>query len=225
MEVEFDVEVVDISELKDHPRNYQEHPQDQIDHIKRSILENGVYKNVVIARDGTILAGHGVVKAARQLGVERFPVRRLNLAPDDVRALKVMAADNEVSHLAMKDDRVLTELLKEIGDADDLLGTGFDEMMLAGLVMVTRDASEIADFDAAAHWVGVPEYDPGDPLYRLSLSFRSEDDREECLERLGLEGRKLEARGKGNLSSWWPPAVREDIMSVKWEPREDDEDG
>lgn len=212
-----DIETVPIAELKPHPRNYRAHPADQLEHIIESIKEHGVYRNVVIARDGTILAGHGVVEALRKMGDETVAVHRLDVDPGDPRALKLLTGDNELAHLGEVNDRLLTELLREVKDADEmgLVGTGYDEMMLANLVYVTRPASEIATFNEATQWVGMPEYEDGERSYRLTILFRSEEDRLRCLALLDLaEG--LEARGKGNLSTWWPPAEKEDISSIRY---------
>ena len=60
-----------VEDLTPHPQNYRDHPQDQIAHIVRSIEEHGFYRNVVVAKDNTILAGHGVVQAAQQLGMKK----------------------------------------------------------------------------------------------------------------------------------------------------------
>jgi hypothetical protein len=68
--------LVAVDDLKPHPRNYRIHPEDQLQHIIRSIQEH-FYRNVVAAREGTILAGHGVVIAARKLGLSKVPVVRL----------------------------------------------------------------------------------------------------------------------------------------------------
>ena len=116
-----------VDTLRPHPRNYRTHPEDQLAHIVRSLQLHGFYRNVVVARDGTILAGHGVVLAARQLGLETVPVIRLDVAPDDARALQVLTGDNEIANLGDVDDRELTELLRELAteDWDLLLGTGF----------------------------------------------------------------------------------------------------
>ena len=57
------IETIDIEKLIPHPDNYKEHPDQQLDHIIRSIEDHGFYRNVVIAKDNTILAGHGVVLA------------------------------------------------------------------------------------------------------------------------------------------------------------------
>lgn len=134
-----ETELAALDELTAHPRNYRSHPEGQLDHIKASIKEHGFYRNVVTAQDGTVLAGHGVVEACRELGVDSIPIIRLDIEPDSVQALKVMAGDNAISDLAIDDGDALAELLGEIALADDLDGTGFDDKALAKLL---KDASE-----------------------------------------------------------------------------------
>src|SRR5437764_115147 len=131
-----ETESVAVSSLRPHPRNYREHPDDQIEHLAASLKEHGFYRNVVIAQDGTILAGHGVIEAAKRLGLETARVVRLPIEADSPAALKVLTGDNEIEHLAEQDDRLLSELLREIAQDDPLalLGTGYDEAMLANLV-------------------------------------------------------------------------------------------
>ena len=216
MVASFELETVAISDLYPHPRNYREHPEDQIEHLVASILENGFYRNIVIACDGTILAGHGVVEAARRLEMESVPVIRLDVGPDDSRALKVLVGDNEIARLGIRDYRVLREILGEVQAADDLLGTGYDGMMLANLVSVTRSVDEVEEFDPVAHWVGMPEYDEGHLPLKTVVHFRTEEDREEFVEMFGLTlnfpgGR--EAAG----STWWPPKRRGDLSSLRFE--------
>jgi hypothetical protein len=210
---DFKTEIVPIAGLKEHPRNYREHPDDQLEHIIESIREHGLYRNIVIARDGTILAGHGVVKAVHKMGSEYIKVRRLDLDPNEPRALKVLTGDNESGRLAEVDDRALTEILKEIKDfdVDGLLGTGFDEMMLANLAFVTRPQSEIADFDEAAHWVGMPEFERDPQPMKVIINFRNEMDRAEFARILGLN---FTDRTK---SAWWPPKEKEDVSSLLFE--------
>lgn len=213
-------ETVPPGTLKPHPRNYREHPDDQLAHIIASIREYGFYRNVVATEDGTILAGHGVVKAAIKMDLDMVPVTRLDLKPNDPRALKVLTGDNTIAQLAVVDDRALTELLKDISTIDDLLGTGFDEMMLANLAMVTRPETEIRDTDEAAEWLGMPGYEEtGKPL-QLALSFRSEEDREELSNRLGLN---IMRKQNQTWSAWWPSKDRENLMTVKFEEGDRDE--
>jgi len=216
-----ELEVVPLTSLKPHPRNYRTHPEDQLVHLVQSIKENGVYRNVVVARDGTILAGHGVVQAAKLAGLDSIPVHRVDVEPESMQALKILVGDNEVEHLANQDDRALSEILKGIHDVDvaALLGTGYDEMMLANLVFVTRPESEIQNFDAASEWVGMPEFDTGGLKLQLSVQFREEEDRVDLLRRIGVEPEKVEKFGHGRTwSMWWPLREHdEDVSSVRFE--------
>lgn len=113
-------------------------------------------------------------------------------------------------------DRTLTEMLKEIKDADELLGTGYDAMMLSNLLFVTRPASEIKDMDRAAEWAasGMPEYDAGEMPRKLVIAFRTDEDRVKFVEQTKLVvDTKREA---WNWSTWWPERERDDLASVKF---------
>lgn len=213
----FVVEEVEFRRLKPHPRNYREHPDDQIEHIITSIREHGFYRNVVIARDDTILAGHGVVKASLRMGVERGPAIRLNLDPDEPRALKVLTGDNEMEHLAEQDDRLLSEILREIKEQDEqgLMGTGFDEKMLANLVFITRPKSEISTFNEAAHWVGMPEYGEVTEPFKVVINFETEEDRNEFISTYNIKMKSSSKRGN-TWSTVWPYRDNDDLSSVRF---------
>ncbi len=210
-------ELTAVKHLTPHPRNYRDHPEDQIDHLVQSIRDHGVYRNVVTANDGTILAGHGVVLAAQRLDLKEIPAIRLDIDPDSPAALKLLAADNYLSHFAADDDRVLTDLLKDVADLDDLFGTGFDEQSLAALLMVTRDGSEIADLDEAAEWVGMPEFDHTGSHLRMIIHFTSEDDRVAVADLLGVDDERTIRQGVQVWSLHWPPRRQDDPKSVIFE--------
>lgn len=207
------IESIPLDDLKPHPRNYVKHPDDQIAHIARSVQEHGVYKNVVVSRDGYVLAGHGVVEALKRLGHRAVPAHRVGLDHDHPRALKIVVGDNEIGRLREVDDRALTEILRDLAALDPgeggLEGTGFDEVSLAGLVLVTRHVEETTNLDAAAEWagVGLPECVEGHNLPKLMILFRSMEDRDRFLAEKGLD---LDASGVNpsrgmTLSAWWPP--------------------
>lgn len=213
-----EAEEVDVDSLKPHPRNYKNHPDDQLVHIESSLKEFGLYRNVVIARDGTILAGHGVWMAAKRVGAKRLRVCRLDLDPGDLRAMKVMALDNELPRFGESDDRALSEMLKEIANGMDLglLGTGYDETMLAALAMVTRPASELADFDAAAEWSGLPEYTPdGGASKRIVVQFAKEADRAAFMKT--IKATVINKKTDAVWSIWWPERQKEDLAAVKFD--------
>lgn len=214
------VSQVRIDKLIPHPRNYRSHPEDQLAHIAASIEANGFYRNVVLAADGaTILAGHGVVEAARRLGRKAVPAVTTEFAADDPKALKILAGDNEISKLGEIDDRMLTDMLREIQQTDyGLLGTGFDEMSLAALLMVTRPAAEIADFDAASEWAGMPDYEDAKKAVFVKVAFRSKEDRAAFMqEKLGLSEGDARSYGDGSIySTWYPPMEDDDLASLGW---------
>jgi len=218
------IETVKVEDLTPHPKNYRDHPDDQIEHLMHSIKENGFYRNIVVASDLTILAGHGTVKAAERMGMTEVPAIRLNIASDDPKALKILAGDNEVGRLAMNDDRALSELLKEINevDVDGLIGTGFDESQLAALVMVTRPAEEIADFDAAAEWAGagMPEYDAGQTdkdIFTIVVRCNTEEDANDFIAKAGIN---ILRRQNKTWSSRWPDDEQENLIANKWDEAE-----
>lgn len=128
--------LVAIADLKPHPRNDGTHPPAQLDHLKASLTQHGLYRNVVIAEDGTLLAGHGVVQAAQQLGYTHVRAERRPYGPDDPRAIQILLGDNHIARLREQDDRMLAELLQGLAAEDPaaLLGTGYDAESLAALV-------------------------------------------------------------------------------------------
>lgn len=198
------IEQVNIESIKPHPRNYKSHPADQLEHLKKSITDNGIYRNVIVASDNTILAGHGVVTAARALGLTSVPILRLPIHSGHINAIKLLTADNEVSHLGEVDDRALTNILKEIMDSTDLLGTGYDEKMLANLLYVTRDSSEIESVDHAAEWVGMPEYDSEDENDKTVVQFENATDKAAFYD---LVGAPYSERKRDSL--WYPYKARQ----------------
>ena len=208
----------DIETLKPHPKNYKKHPEDQLKHICRSIEENGIYRNIIISSDDVILAGHGVVQACKKLNIKSVPTLKLNIASTDQKATKLLTADNEVSHLGEVDERALSDVLKDILDnTGDLLGTGYDEMMLSNLLFVTRPNSEVKDFDEAAEWVGMPEYEAKEDNPKWIINFRTKEEREDFKKLINCDGGKMEGK---TWSTWFPPRENEDLKSVKYENEE-----
>lgn len=211
-------EMVPLSALRPHPRNYKRHPDEQLDHIIKSIDEHGFYRNVVVARDGTILAGHGVCEAVAKMGLlgpELIPIIRLPIDPEDPRALKVLAGDNEIGKMAEADDRALTELLRDVATVDDLLGTGFDEQNLAALLYNTRPKEEVEDMNDAAEWVGLPAYEEGEKPIKLVITFPTEAHRLDFVTQMKLRVDKRPERVAWNTR--WPWTDRVVTAASKFE--------
>jgi len=203
-----------INELKPHPKNYKKHPDDQLKHLCKSIEENGLYRHIVIANDDTILAGHGVILACQKLDIKKVPTVKLPIDSTSSKAIKLLTADNEVGHLAISDDRQLSDILKQILDDGDLLGTGYDEMMLSNLLYVTRPESEIKTLDEAKEWVGLPEYEKSKIPLKMIVSFENEDDRREFARVLSIP---ITDKTK---STWFPYKENDDTKSVEFSDEE-----
>lgn len=89
--------------------------------------------------------------------------------------------------------------------------------MLSALVMVTRPASEIADIDEAARWVGLPEYQTGEKLLRVVVLCESSADRQAFLDHLGAT--VIDHKGSDVWSIYWPlRTVGDDRRSLKFGP-------
>lgn len=66
--VNLKVEYVPISELKAYVNNAKEHPAEQIEQIKKSILEFGFLDPIAVWKDNEIIEGHGRLLACSELG-------------------------------------------------------------------------------------------------------------------------------------------------------------
>lgn len=210
---EFAAVMTDPRTLTPHPRNYRKHPQSQLRHIIDSIETHGFYRNVVVAKDLTILAGHGVTEAALQMGLTKIPVIKMDIDPEDPRAIKLLTGDNEISNLSEVNDRLLTELLKEVMGEQDLglTGTGFDADQLASLVMVTRPTAEITDKNEAAEWLGMPDWEVAPAPLKVIVSFDNQEDRQAFAKALGYEFTEK------TKSVWFPDRDRDDPSSLEFE--------
>jgi ParB-like chromosome segregation protein Spo0J len=85
-----------VSELKLDPGNPRVHSPRQIRQIARSIEAFGFITPILVDIDSQVIAGHGRVLAARQLGLELVPTIRLeHLTDEQVKAFKI--ADNRLT--------------------------------------------------------------------------------------------------------------------------------
>lgn len=155
---------VDLHALIPHPRNYNQHPQAQIDNLKADILRFGQVKPIVTQacpeNQYMIVAGHGVRIALQQLvaeGHKRFKRAFIVVVPaswtlQDI--LGYMVADNETAKQAVANDEELARLLEEQLHAGfDLATVGSSEEELQKLLdslgdaMLTQDDGSGGDGD------------------------------------------------------------------------------
>jgi len=123
-----------VSSLIPYARNSRTHSDEQVSQIAGSIREFGFTNPVLIDADGTIIAGHGRVMAAKKLGLETVPCIRLgHLTPSQVRAYVI--ADNKLALNAGWDDQMLRSELESLqDDGFNMDLTGFSDEELAELL-------------------------------------------------------------------------------------------
>jgi DNA modification methylase len=117
------IEHLPLATLKAYGRNSRTHSETQVAQLAASIREFGFNNPVLVRGDGTIVAGHGRVAAARQLGLAEVPCMRLDhLTEEQARAYVI--ADNQLATNAGWD----ADLLRL--ELEDLQGAGFDLSVL-----------------------------------------------------------------------------------------------
>lgn len=90
------IELRPLASLKPYANNARRHSRKQIRQIAESIRRFGFTNPVLIRDDGGIIAGHGRVMAAKELGLETVPTLKLShLTPEEVRAYVI--ADNKLA--------------------------------------------------------------------------------------------------------------------------------
>lgn len=137
------IETVDIESLTLDPKNARSH-DGGIPEIAASLNEFGQRRNVVVWHD-VVMAGNGVVMAARTLGWTQIEIARLPDEWDYERAQAYALIDNRTAELSGWNVPVLDELRLSLDEQGwDLTGFGFDPIPM-DLKFADRDADEVPD--------------------------------------------------------------------------------
>jgi DNA modification methylase len=150
-----------LARLQPYAKNAKVHGADQVAKIAASMAEFGWTVPCLVAEDGELIAGHGRVLAATQLGLTDAPVIVLgHLTEAQRRAYRL--ADNKLTELGTWDEALLSAELQELLAEDyDLSLIGFSDGELDNLLAGTTDP----DADAGDDADDVPE-PPEDPVSR-----------------------------------------------------------
>lgn len=125
------VEYLSVESLIPYARNARTHSDEQVAQIAASIREFGFTNPVLIDEQGTIIAGHGRVLAARKLDMGEVPCIRLSHLSDIQRRAYVIA-DNKLALNAAWDSQLLSIELNDLHANDlDMNLLGFDPNELA----------------------------------------------------------------------------------------------
>lgn len=119
------IEMMPVGSLKPYARNARTHSRRQVQQIANSIRKFGFTNPVLISDEGEIIAGHGRVLAARELGLDEVPTLRLSHLNAEERRAYVIA-DNKLAENAGWDTETLAIELQALIDIDfDVTLTGF----------------------------------------------------------------------------------------------------
>ena len=136
-----------VASLTPYANNARTHSDDQVNQIARSIEEFGFVNPVLVGSDDVIVAGHGRLMAAKQLGMETVPVIVLgHLTETQRRALVI--ADNQITANSGWDEDLLKQELSELDALDfDLDLMGFSDEELEGLLLMMDEPEGQTDDD------------------------------------------------------------------------------
>ena len=124
-----------IARLTPAARNSRTHSEAQIAQLAASIREWGWTMPVLVDEAGTLIAGHGRILAARQLGITEVPVMTA-VGWSDAKKRAYVIADNKLALNAGWDDAMLASELQGLGEEGWDLGLiGFSDDELAKLLV------------------------------------------------------------------------------------------
>jgi len=145
--------------LRPYARNARKHSRRQIQQIAASIRQFGFVNPVLIDAEAQIIAGHGRVEAAKQLGLTSIPTIQIDHMTDAQRRAYIIA-DNRLAELAGWDKDLLALEFGELLNLDldfEIEVTGFataeiDTLIDGPIVPKPDKADEIPDLP--------PDYQP-----------------------------------------------------------------
>ena len=121
------IETWPLARLQPYAKNAKMHGPDQVAKIAASMAEFGWTVPCLVGEDGELIAGHGRVLAATELGLTEAPVIVLgHLTEAQRRAYRI--ADNKLTELGSWDEALLSAELNELlADDFDLSLVGFSD--------------------------------------------------------------------------------------------------
>lgn len=158
------IEMWQVADLAPYVKNARTHPQAQVNQIAASMERFGFTIPMLIAENGTIIAGHGRLLAAAQLGMAEVPVMVARGWSDEDRRIYTLA-DNRLAETSEWDPETLQiewDELHALGLGDDLSMIGFSDedlkdILPTALLEVTGGLTDPDD---------VPEVDEAQPIMR-----------------------------------------------------------
>ena len=189
-----------LDSLLPYARNSRTHSDEQIAQVAASIKEFGWTNPILVDAEGTVIAGHARLMAARKLGMDQVPVIVLaHLTLAQRRALVI--ADNKLAMNAGWDEETLREQISSLDlDGFDLAVVGFsDEELVVLLASNEPEAAADGEEEALPEPPAQPVTMPGDVWLIGSHRLICGD----CRDAAAVE--KLMAGARANVAITSPP--------------------
>ena len=167
-------EITHIKDLKPDLKNARRHNPRNIGQIENSLRQYGAARSIVIDEEGKILAGHGVIEAAAQAGIEKVEVVEAN-GNTIIAVQRKGLTEKQKAELSIADNRT-TDLstwdLPALENLDLDLSQWFLPYELAQMGAVSDPN------DPETEWKGMPDFKQDDesPFRTLFIHFKTAAD-------------------------------------------------
>ena len=118
------IETINIADVVEYENNAKLHPQEQIEKIKKSILEFGNNDPIAIDENNVLIEGHGRLKALKQLGYDEVEAIRLSHLSEEQKKAYILV-HNKLNIDTGFDAELLSAELEDIFTVD-MADFGFD---------------------------------------------------------------------------------------------------
>jgi len=155
-----EIKKIKLSEIKPYENNTKLHPKEQIEQIKKSILEFGFNDPIAIDKENIIVEGHGRYLAVQELGYEEIDVIRLGHLSEAQRKAYSIAHNKLTMNSGFDLEKLEFELEALNFEGIDLELTGFDlEELETEFPNLFQDKSMIENEE------NIPEIDEKNPPF------------------------------------------------------------
>ena len=124
------IEKVNINDITMYENNAKEHPEWQIEQIKKSIQEFGFNDPIAIDEKGIIIEGHGRYLALKELGYTEIEVIRLNHLSEEQKVAYSIAHNKLTMNTDFDLETLKYEINKLQNEEFDLSLLGFENIEL-----------------------------------------------------------------------------------------------
>lgn len=187
------IELINIDEIIPYENNAKLHPEEQIEQIKKSILEFGNNDPIAIDKNNVIVEGHGRLLALKELGYKEIEVIKLGHLTEEQRKAYTLIHNK----LTMNTDFDIEILESELASINIIDMTDFDFDL--DIEMEETTIEDDYDVEEKLERIEEPKSKPGD-IYQLG------EHRLMCGDSTSLEDvKKLMNEDKADLLLTDPP--------------------